>query len=132
MGGFYIANVVGGCRRGIFGRDADMAFAQPRGRAAFRPSERQAAVADPQIDALFPGTKRAIATLTTNAGRTFTKTVDHAKGSPLNPLSDDELVAKFRANARFGGWSEAQTSAVEESIARIANGGKADLSVAGV
>ncbi len=56
-------------------------------------------VANAEIDALFPGTKRAIATLTTNDGRTFTKTVDHAKGSPLNPLSDDELVAKFRANA---------------------------------
>ncbi len=56
-------------------------------------------VANAEIDAMFPGTKRAIATLTTGDGRTFTKTVDHAKGSPLNPLSDDELVAKFRANA---------------------------------
>ena len=56
-------------------------------------------VANAEIDALFPGTKRAIATITTNDGRTFTKTVDHAKGSPANPMSDDELIAKFRANA---------------------------------
>lgn len=56
-------------------------------------------VANAEIDGLFPGTKRAIATLTTNDGRTFTKTVDHAKGSPANPMSDDELIAKFRANA---------------------------------
>ncbi len=56
-------------------------------------------VANAEIDGLFPGTKRAIATLTTNDGRTFTKTVDHAKGSPDNPMSDDELIAKFRANA---------------------------------
>ena len=56
-------------------------------------------VANAEIDGLFPGTKRAIATITTNDGRTFTKTVDHAKGSPDNPMSDDELVAKFRANA---------------------------------
>jgi 2-methylcitrate dehydratase len=49
---------------------------------------------------MFPGTKRAIATITTNDGREFVETVDHAKGSPRNPLSDDELIAKFRANAQ--------------------------------
>lgn len=56
-------------------------------------------VANPEIDALFPGVKRAIATLTTTDGRRFTDTVDHAKGSPKNPMSDDDIIAKFRANA---------------------------------
>ncbi len=56
-------------------------------------------VADAEIDAMFPGTKRAVATITTTDGREFVKTVDHAKGSPENPLSDEELIAKFRANA---------------------------------
>lgn len=56
-------------------------------------------VADPEIDALFPAVKRAVAVIETTDGRTFTKTVDHAKGSPENPMSDDELIAKFRANA---------------------------------
>jgi len=56
-------------------------------------------VADEEIDALFPGTKRAVATIDTTDGRQFTATVDHAKGSPQNPLTDDELVTKFRANA---------------------------------
>src|SRR3546814_8897947 len=37
-------------RRGIFGRDADMALAEPRRRAAFWPRERQAAMADAEID----------------------------------------------------------------------------------
>ena len=57
-------------------------------------------VANAEIDAMFPGTKRAIAThrRPTTAAQ-FTETVDHAKGSPQNPLSDDELIAKFRANA---------------------------------
>ncbi len=71
-------------------------------------------VANADIDAMFPGTKRAIATLTTNDGRTFTKTVDNAKGSPLNPLSDDELVAKFRANAG-GVMDKAQQDRVIEA-----------------
>jgi 2-methylcitrate dehydratase len=57
-------------------------------------------VANMEIDAMFPGTKRAIATITTNDGREFVETVDHAKGSPQNPLSDEELIAKFRANAQ--------------------------------
>jgi len=56
-------------------------------------------VANDEIDAMFPGTKRAIATITTNDGREFTETVDHAKGRPENPLSDEELIAKFRANS---------------------------------
>ena len=56
-------------------------------------------VANAQIDALFPGVKRAIATLTTTDGRSLAETVDHAKGSPQNPMSDEEVIAKFRANA---------------------------------
>jgi 2-methylcitrate dehydratase len=56
-------------------------------------------VSNAEIDGLFPGVKRAIATLTTNDGKVFSETVDHAKGSPQNPMTDDDLVAKFRANA---------------------------------
>ena len=68
-------------------------------------------VANAEIDALFPGVKRAIATLTTNDGRTFTETVDHAKGSPQNPMSDEEIIAKFRANAA-GVMNQAQQDAI--------------------
>jgi 2-methylcitrate dehydratase len=56
-------------------------------------------VANKEIDGLFPSVKRAIATITTVGGRQFTETVDHAKGSPQNPMSDKEIIAKFRANA---------------------------------
>jgi len=56
-------------------------------------------VADPEIDAMFPGVKRARVSITTNTGNTFTAQVDHAKGSPQNPMSDDEVISKFRANA---------------------------------
>jgi 2-methylcitrate dehydratase PrpD len=35
-------------------------------------------------------------TLYLRCGRVFSRRVDHARGSPRNPLSDDELVAKFR------------------------------------
>ncbi|MCD4802485.1 MAG: MmgE/PrpD family protein [Anaerolineales bacterium] len=56
-------------------------------------------VADPEIDAMFPGVKRARVSITTNSGETHTAQVDHAKGSPQNPMSDDEVISKFRANA---------------------------------
>jgi 2-methylcitrate dehydratase len=56
-------------------------------------------VADPEIDAMFPGVKRARVSITTNSGETHTAQVDHAKGSPQNPMNDDEIVSKFQANA---------------------------------
>ena len=56
-------------------------------------------VADPEIDAMFPGVKRARVTITTNQGDAHTAQVDNAKGSPLNPMSDEEIISKFRANA---------------------------------
>ncbi len=57
-------------------------------------------VADPQIDALFPGVKRAIVTVTIKDGQSFTKQEDFAKGRAERPLSDEELIGKFRANAQ--------------------------------
>ena len=56
-------------------------------------------VADPEIDRLFPGVKRAIVRITTTGGAVYEEQVDHAKGSPENPMSDEEIAAKFRANA---------------------------------
>jgi len=57
-------------------------------------------LADPEIDALFPGVKRAIVTVTTKDGQSFTKQEDFAKGRAERPLSDEELIGKFRANAQ--------------------------------
>jgi 2-methylcitrate dehydratase len=71
-------------------------------------------VANAEIDSLFPKVKRAIATLTTGDGQTFSETVDHAKGSPENPMSDDEVIAKFRANSA-GVMSTARQDAIIET-----------------
>ncbi len=56
-------------------------------------------IADPEIDALFPGIKRARVQITTTSGERHRAQVDHAKGSPQNPMSDEDIIAKFRANA---------------------------------
>ena len=55
-------------------------------------------ISDPEIDGLFPATKRARVSITTLEGGTYTAQVDYAKGSPQNPMSDEEIIAKFRAN----------------------------------
>ncbi len=54
-------------------------------------------VADPEIDAAFPAKKTAIVTITTADGQAHTERVDHAKGAPQNPASDEEIRAKFDA-----------------------------------
>ena len=71
-------------------------------------------VANPEIDALFPGVKRAIVTVTTGDGQSVTQQADHAKGRAENPLSDNELIDKFRANAAHA-VSEAQMSRIVEA-----------------
>ncbi|MHC2994587.1 MAG: MmgE/PrpD family protein [Candidatus Atribacteria bacterium] len=55
-------------------------------------------VANPEIDALFPKVKRAIVTIKTSKGA-FKKQEDFAKGQPERPLSDEELISKFKANS---------------------------------
>lgn len=55
-------------------------------------------VKNAEIDALFPKVKRAIVTITLTDGRVFRRVEDFAKGEPERPLSDAELLAKFRAN----------------------------------
>jgi 2-methylcitrate dehydratase len=57
-------------------------------------------IANPEIDAIFPKVKRAIVTITTKDGRTFKKQEDFARGEPERPLSEQELIAKFHANAQ--------------------------------
>ena len=73
-------------------------------------------VANAEIDALFPGVKRAIVTITTNDGATFTKQADHAKGRAESPLSDAELIDKFRANASHVMSEEAMDKIVDTTF----------------
>jgi 2-methylcitrate dehydratase len=70
-------------------------------------------VADQEIDAMFPGVKRARVAITTMAGDTHKAQVDHAKGSPQNPMSDKEIISKFKANAEGVITSERQTEIID-------------------
>jgi 2-methylcitrate dehydratase PrpD len=67
-----------------------------------------------ECDASLPrGAARVTITLTD--GSTHQATVEHPRGSAERPLSDDELAAKYRANAALGGT----TADVEGQIAAL-------------
>jgi len=74
-------------------------------------------VADPEIDGLFPKVKRAIVTITTDDGRSYTVQEDHAKGRAERPLSDEELIDKFRANASHVMTDGAMDNVVDATFA---------------
>jgi 2-methylcitrate dehydratase len=56
-------------------------------------------VADPAIEAVFPKLQRVAVTITTTDGRSFDAQLDYPKGDPRNPLTDQEVEAKFDALA---------------------------------
>ena len=75
-------------------------------------------IADPEIDALFPAIKRASVTITLQDGSKHSAQTDYAKGSPEDPMSDDDLFAKFRANAHKT-MSEGRISDIIEQTMRF-------------
>jgi 2-methylcitrate dehydratase len=56
-------------------------------------------IADPEIEALFPGLQRVRVEIATNDGRRLTRQLDYPKGDPRNPLTDAEIAGKFAALA---------------------------------
>jgi 2-methylcitrate dehydratase len=70
-------------------------------------------LADPEIEALFPGLQRVRVEIATTDGRTLTRQLDYPKGDPRNPLTDAEIAGKLTALA--DGIASAQ------DVARIQN-----------
>ena len=61
-------------------------------------AQKVTAEADTELDKipLKPMSMPAIVTVTTKDGRRLEKRVDHQKGDPRNPFSEDDFIAKFR------------------------------------
>jgi 2-methylcitrate dehydratase len=53
-----------------------------------------------EIDAMFPKVKRAKITITMTNGQQYSTQSDVAKGDPEDPLTDEEIIAKFKANSK--------------------------------
>ncbi len=56
-------------------------------------------IADPAIEAVFPGLQRVRVVIRTTDGREVEKQLDYPKGDPRNPLTDAEITGKFKALA---------------------------------
>ena len=52
-------------------------------------------------------------------GRTITDRADFGKGSPINPMSYDEVADKFRGCAAFAEWPSAKTNQVVEMVRKL-------------
>jgi len=51
----------------------------------------------------------------------------HMRGGAHEPLTEADILAKFRDNARFGGWTLARADALAEALKRVAGGHRVDL-----
>ncbi len=54
----------------------------------------------------------------------------HMRGGAHEPLSQSDILEKFYDNAKFGGWPRSRAASLVESLARIAAGAAADLTIA--
>lgn len=77
----------------------------------------------PDLEARYPAAWPARVTVTLSDGRTLVQSVDYPKGDPENPLSWDELKAKFRLMVAGTAWapqSEALIAGVCDLDRRLA------------
>jgi 2-methylcitrate dehydratase PrpD len=63
-------------------------------------AERVRVVADPDLTARYPAERGAVVTLRLADGAERSARVVHPRGEPENPVSSEELAAKFLVNAR--------------------------------
>ncbi len=74
--------------------------------------------ADDEIEALFPELQRVRVEITTTDGERFQSQLDYPKGDPRNPLSDQEIEAKFDALAEPV-MTETARARLKESIWKL-------------
>ena len=72
-------------------------------------------VENEELTALCPDKRASILTIKTKCD-TFIKRVDYPKGEPENPLTQDELEAKFRGLAMYGGLTESECEEVINEV----------------
>jgi len=90
----------------------DALAADPDRRALM---QRIEIVADPECDAIYPDEFPAIVRVTTRDGRALERKVLSNRGGPGRPLSDDDVLRKFRDNATRA-LSDADAGAVEDAL----------------
>ena len=101
----------------VFGRVIidDILFDRKRHPEVARLSSGMTLVHDPALDANYPERYTSVVELGLKDGRTVSRRVEFAKGTRENPLTADEVRAKFRENAGLS-LPDSAVEALEESI----------------
>jgi 2-methylcitrate dehydratase PrpD len=73
-------------------------------------------------------TGRIVATLTDGSVREARQ--PHMRGGAREPLSDADILAKYRENCAFAGWTAERAERARAALERIAEGGPVDLAEA--
>lgn len=76
---------------------------------------------DPDLDATFPEGYGARVRLKTTDGLIHTETCPAAWGDPENPMSDADIIAKFRANATYGDLTPRAADGILNAIMDLPN-----------
>ena len=73
---------------------------------------------DEAIQKLYPNPRSMIVEIRDRSGNAASARIDHAKGDPENPMTDDELRAKFR-DVTAGVIDDARAEAIMKSAMSI-------------
>jgi len=75
-------------------------------------------VHDETLDARYPDQYRTIVSLALADGRTVQSRVDQAKGTPENPMTNDEVLAKYLTMAAAA-CGQARARAIADLVLRV-------------
>jgi 2-methylcitrate dehydratase PrpD len=81
-------------------------------------------VADEELNKLYPAKFPARVTVTTRDGRSVTETRDFPKGDPQEPLTPEEIEAKFHENVA-GRFDSATADEIVKRVRGLGEGGAA-------
>jgi 2-methylcitrate dehydratase PrpD len=74
---------------------------------------------DPEAEKAGYDRMTTILKITLKDGRTISGRADFGKGSPINPMSYDEVADKFRGCAAFAEWPSAKANQVVEMVRKL-------------
>jgi 2-methylcitrate dehydratase PrpD len=74
---------------------------------------------DPEAEKAGYDKMTTILKITLKDGRTISGRADFGKGSPVNPMSYDEVADKFRGCAAFAEWPTAKANQVVELMQKL-------------
>lgn len=77
-------------------------------------------IKDEELESMHPSRWPARVEITTKSGRVYTESTDFPRGDPENPVTTDELAAKFHTLAD-GPWGKEKADFLAEAVLALDN-----------